>query len=112
MRSSPVARGNPQKGGAWGLLFALGTILPSLWAMWVVLRIGVANSPLFGSQTDDPTYPRNVPELWATAMILTIATAAYLTIVVRSTTRHTSTTVFTILTAIAAATNWAILLLP
>ena len=112
LRSTGPAQVESPKGTGWGGLFLFGTVLPILWALWVIVRIGVANSPLFGSQTEDPTYPRDMAELWATAVILTVSGAAFLAVIMRSTHRRVSTVVFAILTWAAAAANWAILVLP
>jgi hypothetical protein len=99
--------------GAPGCLFVLGAVLPSLWAIWVVVRIGVANSSLWGQQTTDPTYPRGTPELWTTAGILTLTAIALLGMLLRyPTARRRTTRALTVLTLVAAVANWAILLLP
>lgn len=37
--------------GAPGCQFVVGAVLPSLWAVWVLVRIGFANSSLWGQQT-------------------------------------------------------------
>jgi hypothetical protein len=98
--------------GAPGWVFVLGTVLPSLWAFWVLLRLGVANSSLWGQQTNNSTYPRDMAELWATAVLLTLTTLALLVMFVRSTERRRSTAILGCLSFAAAVANWAILLLP
>lgn len=99
--------------GGPGCIFVLGAVLPSLWAIWVLVRVGLANSPLWGQQTADPTYPRDMPELWTTAAILTLTAIALMGMLLRyRTARQASTRALTILTLAAAVANWAILLLP
>ena len=99
--------------GTPGCLFVIGAVLPSLWAIWVLVRIGVANSSLWAQQTTDPTYPRDTPELWVTAGILTLTAIALTGMLLRyPTARQTTTRVLTVLTLVAAVANWAMLLLP
>lgn len=78
--------------GLPGCLFVVGTVLPTLWAMWVVLRIGLANSPLWGLQTTNETYPHEMPELWATAGILTLTAIALVVMLLRYPTARRATT--------------------
>lgn len=108
-RASDNGEGNRPRDRAPQLLFLLGGVLPSLWGMWVVFVVGIGNSPILGAQPDY-RYPREVPELWVTAAILTITGVALIWIASRR--RKTSTIVFATLTLTAAAANWSILLLP
>jgi hypothetical protein len=110
-RTAGDGRGLESYQGATGCLFVIGAVLPTLWAIWVVLRIGIANSPLWGQQSADSTYPRDMTELWVTAVILTLTAVAFIVVAVRSPARRRSTLVFTIVTSFAAIVNWAILLL-
>lgn len=99
--------------GSRGCVFIFGAVLPTLWAIWVVIRIGLGNSTFWGQQTENPTYPRDVAELWATAAILTLAAITFIGMVLRySTARRTGTLVLAVLTVAAAIANWMILLLP
>lgn len=99
--------------GAPSCLFVVGAVLPSLWAIWVLVRVGFANSSLWGRQTTDPTYPRDTPELWTTAGILTLTAIALHGMLLRyPTARRRTTRALTVLTLVAAVANWAILLLP
>lgn len=107
MRESRDERGNQERVRA---LFLFGAVLPSLWAIWVVFAVAVSNSPFYGSPPEDRRYPREVPDLWVTAVILTFTAAALITLGRRSATRRVVTTVFTTLALVAAAANWAILL--
>lgn len=96
--------------GAAGVLSVLGIVLPVFWALWVLARIGIANAPHWGQQTQNPTYPRDMGELWATAIILTAL--IFIIMITRPTGRRVGTTIFAILAVVAAAANWAILLIP
>jgi hypothetical protein len=98
--------------GAHGPVFLFGVALPTLWALWAILRIGVANSPLWGQQTDAPTYPRDMDELWGTAIILTVAAAIHVLLLIRPERLHVWSILLTSLAIIAATLNWAILVLP
>lgn len=98
--------------GAAGVLFFFGIVLPVLWALWVIARIGIANAPHWGRQTQNPTYPRDMGELWATAIILTLTALVFIIMITRPTGRRVRTTIFVILAGVAAAANWAILLIP
>lgn len=98
--------------GAPGCLFMFGAVLPTLWAIWRVFTIAIGNSALFGTTSTDHTYFREVPELWATAAILTLATIGLTRMVVRYTTaRRPTIVVLPVLAFAAAAANWTILLL-
>ena len=111
-RTTGGDRGIESYQGATGCLFVIGAVLPMLWAAWVVVRIGVANSPLWGQQAVESTYPRDMTELWVTAVILTLTALVFVVVAVRSAGRRRSTLVFAVVTSLAAAVNWAILLLP
>lgn len=98
--------------GAPGCLFIFGAVIPTLWAIWRVFTIAISNSAFYGTQPSDHTYFREVPELWATAVVLTLTTIGLTWMLVRYTTvRPRTMVVFSTLTFAAAAANWAILLL-
>ncbi|MDF0514499.1 hypothetical protein PX701_12780 [Agromyces sp. H3Y2-19a] len=99
--------------GAPGCLFIFGAALPTLWAIWVIIRIGVANSTFWGQRTENPTYPRDMTELWVTAAILTLTAITFIGMELRySTARRAGTVVLAVLTVAAAIANWMILMLP
>lgn len=104
--------GNRHVVGTPGCLFAFGAVLPTLWAIWVIIRIGVANSTLWGLQTENPTHPRDMAELWVTAAILTLAAIMFIGMALRyPTMRRTGPVILAVLTVAAAIANWLILLL-
>jgi len=83
--------------------------MPSLWAIWVLWVVSLRNSSIHEAQADH-RYPREVPELWISATVLTL-TAVALTWVASRRPRG-STIVFAVMAAAAALANWALLLLP
>lgn len=98
--------------GAPGCLFIFGAVLPTLWAIWRVFTVAIGNSALYGAESTDHTYFLEVPELWATAAILTLTAIGLTWMVVRYTTaRRPTIVVLPVLAFAAAAANWAILLL-
>jgi hypothetical protein len=105
-----AAHGDRHIVGAPGCLLIFGAVLPTLWAMWQVFTIALGNSALYGTHPTDHTYFQEVPELWATAVILTLTAIGLTWMLVRAVKRPTMV-VFTVLTFAAAAANWAILLL-
>lgn len=98
--------------GLHGPVFLFGVALPVLWALWVIVRIGVSNSMVWDQPTQTRTYPRDMSELWVTAIIVTSAAAAHVLLLTRPERRHVWSVILTSLAVIAATLNWAILLLP
>lgn len=98
--------------GAPGCLFLIGTVLPSVWAIWVVARVAIGNSAFWGQPPVHRTYFREMPELWVTAGALTLTALVFIGMLARSNTHRGSKAAFGFMTLAAAAGNWAILFTP
>lgn len=89
------------------LLFLLGTVLPAVWALWVIWTVALGNSSSLGARADH-RYFREVPEHWISASLLTLTGVALIWMAARS--RRATTIVFASLTSAAALMNWLLLL--
>lgn len=105
---SPEKQGDRPNGRSQGFLFLLGAVAPSLWAIWVLFVVGISNSPIYGAEPQH-RYPRDVPELWVSATILTLTAIALTWIAIRR--PRLNTILFATLASFAAVANWALLLL-
>ncbi|WP_159602478.1 hypothetical protein [Agromyces humi] len=94
------------------IAFVIGTVLAGVWFVFGIFRVAISRASLFGVPSTSAMLPRDLPDLWFTAVLMSAATA-FLVYAVRSLRkqdlRWRAGMVLAVLSALVAGLNWLVL---